>query len=121
MSILQYNSDYVQDFLDFSLHEAIKLTQSKIGYIGFYNEERMELAINKWSKEVMEEYDVFDPQIIFKLENIGLWGEAIRQRKAIIIIIIINDFQASNHLKKGHPEGHVNLYRFMTIPVFRNE
>ena len=23
--------------------------------------------------------------------------------------------------KKGHPEGHVNIYRFMTIPVLRNE
>ncbi|WP_321420256.1 ATP-binding protein [uncultured Methanomethylovorans sp.] len=117
VSILQYKSDSVQDFLDFALHEAIKLTQSKIGYICFYNEERMELTINKWSKEVMKECAVFDPQTIFKLENTGLWGEAIRQRKAIII----NDFQVPTPLKKGHPEGHVNLYRFMTIPVLRNE
>lgn len=75
MSILQYKSGSVEDFLDFALHEAIKLTQSKIGYIGFYNEERMELTINKWSKKVMEECAVFDPQTIFKLENTVLWGE----------------------------------------------
>ena len=32
--------------------------------------------------------------------------------------IIINDFHEANSLKKGYPDGHVALFRFLTVPVF---
>jgi len=34
--------------------------------------------------------------------------------------MILNDFQADNPFKKGYPEGHVHLYRYMTVPVFKD-
>ena len=37
-----------------------------------------------------------------------------RQRKPVLL----NDFQAPHHLKKGYPEGHAPLYRYLTIPIF---
>lgn len=113
LSILQYRPDSTQDFLDFTLNEAIKLTQSKVGYIYYYNEGSKEFILNTWSKDVMKECAVAKPQAIYKLENTGIWGEAVRQRKAIVV----NDFQAPNSLKKGYPEGHVKLYRYMTVPI----
>lgn len=113
VSILQYRPDSIQDFLDFTLNEAIKLTQSKIGYIYYYNEESMEFILNTWSKDVMKECAVSKPQTTYKLENTGIWGEAVRQRKEIVV----NDFQSPNPLKKGYPEGHVELYRYMTVPI----
>jgi len=39
----------------------------------------------------------------------------VRQRQPIIV----NDFQAANPLKKGYPAGHVNLSRFLTVPILR--
>ncbi len=116
LSILQYKSDSVQDFLDFALDEAIKLTQSKIGYIYHYSEERMEFTLNTWSKDVMKECMVIAPLNTYKLENTGIWGEVVRQRKTIVI----NDFHASDPLKKGYPTGHVVLHRFMTVPISKN-
>jgi PAS domain S-box-containing protein len=116
LSILQYKSDSVQDFLDFALDEAIKLTQSKIGYIYHYSEERMEFTLNKLSKDVMKECMVIAPLNTYKLENTGIWGEVVRQRKTIVI----NDFHASDPLKKGYPIGHVVLHRFMTVPISKN-
>lgn len=116
LSILQYKSDSVQDFLDFALDEAIKLTQSKIGYIYHYSEERMEFTLNTWSKDVMKECMVIAPLNTYKLENTGIWGEVVRQRKTIVI----NDFHASDPLKKGYPIGHVVLHRFMTVPISKN-
>lgn len=41
-------------------------------------------------------------------------GEAVRQGKPIIL----NDFQKEHALKKGYPEGHAPLNKFMTIPIF---
>ncbi|MDP3453530.1 MAG: ATP-binding protein, partial [Bacteroidales bacterium] len=85
-----------------------------IGYIYFYDETNKQFILNTWSKDVMQECKVMDPQTIYDLDKTGCWGEAVRQRKPIII----NDYQAYNHFKKGTPEGHVNLDKFLTIPVF---
>ena len=114
VNILQYPSDTIQKFLDNALAEAIRLTKSRIGYIYFYNEDRQEFELNSWSKEVMQQCSVTNPHTIYHLDKTGAWGEAVRQRKPIII----NDFTADNPHKKGYPEGHVHLSRFMTVPVF---
>jgi len=115
IDILQRPSGSTQDFLDYALEQAILLTESKIGYIYHYNEERGEFALNTWSKEVMEECSVVGPSTCCGLDKAGIWGEAVRQRRPIII----NDYQSGAPLKKGYPEGHVRLSKFMTIPVFR--
>lgn len=38
--ISEYNYKSLQDFLDYTLDEAILLTKSKIGYIYFYDDEK---------------------------------------------------------------------------------
>jgi PAS domain S-box-containing protein len=116
-SIIHYRTDSVQDFLDFALNESIKLTKSKIGYIYYYDEEKKEFSLNTWSNDVMKECSVTEPQTKYQLEHTGIWGEAVRQRREIIV----NDFQASNPLKKGYPEGHVKLLRYMTVPLIKND
>ncbi len=117
VDVLQHPAETIQDFLDFALDQAIALTGSKIGYIYHYNEERKEFTLNTWSKQVMAECSVIDAQTTYMLEKTGLWGETVRQRKPIVI----NAFEVPNPLKKGIPEGHVHLSRFMTIPIFRNK
>jgi len=115
--IFAHKFDSVQEFLDYALEEAISLTGSKIGYIYYYNEEKKEFTLNTWSKEVMSECSIVKPETCYKLDKTGIWGEAVRQRKAIII----NDFQAAHPLKKGYPKGHARLYRYMTVPVFSRD
>ncbi|MCB2195227.1 MAG: PAS domain S-box protein [Bacteroidetes bacterium] len=114
LNLIQKNVDSTQEFLDLALNEAINLTESKIGYIYFYNEELKQFTLNSWSKEVMKECSLTDPQTCYELDKTGIWGEAVRQRKPIVI----NDYKAKNDLKKGYPKGHVNLKRFMTVPIF---
>lgn len=104
----------IQDLLDFALQEAITLTGSEIGYISFYDDTKKEFTLNTWSKEVMEQCKITGPQTVYELDKMGIWGEAVRQAKPIIF----NDYQAPHPLKKGYPEGHAPLYRYLTIPVF---
>ncbi|MFH1116761.1 MAG: PAS domain S-box protein [Pseudomonadota bacterium] len=113
----QYGAACTQDLLDFALHEAVKLTGSKVGYIYHYDEEKRLFELNTWSKEVMKQCEVAEPKTLYELDKTGIWGEAVRQRKPVIV----NDFQAPNPLKKGYPEGHVELHNFMTIPIFSGE
>ncbi len=117
LSINQHSTDNIQNLLDYTLAEAIKLTGSKIGYIYFYDEDREEFSLNTWSKDVMKQCAVVEKQTIYMLSKTGLWGEAVRQRQPIMV----NDFEASNIYKKGLPEGHNPLKKYLTIPVFSNE
>lgn len=117
LDIMQHRSKTTQEFLDYALDEAIKITQSKIGYIYFYNEDSRQFILNTWSKDVMKECTITNPQTCYELDKTGIWGEAVRQRKPIVL----NDFQAAHPLKKGYPEGHAHLNKFMTVPVLKDD
>jgi len=113
LKIARYRATGTQEFLDYALDEAITLTGSKIGYIYHYHEDTQEFVLNTWSRDVMKECTIQEPQTVYQLDKTGIWGEAVRQRKAIVV----NDFQAPHPLKKGYPEGHAGLYKYLTIPV----
>jgi len=112
--ILQHQAPSVQALLDYALAEAIQLTESKIGYIYFYNEKKQEFTLNTWSDGVLNVCAVTDPHTVYQLNHTGIWGEAVRRRKKIMV----NDFQAPHPLKKGYPKGHVPLNKFLTVPIF---
>jgi PAS domain S-box-containing protein len=115
VDILQHTSMTVQDFLDYALEQAIKLTGSKIGYIYHYHEDRREFVLNSWSREVMPACTVVNQETKYELDKTGIWGEAVRQRRPIIV----NDYHAPDPLKKGAPAGHVQLEKFMTLPIIQ--
>ncbi|MBI5634267.1 MAG: GAF domain-containing protein [Nitrospirae bacterium] len=112
--ISQYRADNMQDLLDYALEKVIELTGSSLGYIYHYSEQKKEFILNSWSKEVMKECLITQPETVYQLEKTGIWGEAVRQGKPIIL----NDFQAPHPLKKGYPAGHSHLSNFMTVPLF---
>lgn len=114
VSILQHQSDSLQEFLNYALDQAIQLTGSKIGYIYHYSEEKQHFTLNTWSRDVMPACTVIDQVKEYDLRDTGFWGEVVRQRKPIVN----NNFAAPNPLKKGTPDGHVPLNKFMSIPVF---
>jgi PAS domain S-box-containing protein len=107
----------IKEIADFVLEEGVKLTQSKIGFLGFMGKDESILTIQSWSKSVMEECIVIDKPIHYPLEKAGLWGEAIRQRKPVIV----NNYSSPNPHKRGYPEGHVNLLRVLVLPVIDRE
>lgn len=113
VNVLQYQAVDIQDLLDYALAEALRLTASGYGYIYYYNEDKQRFILNSWSRGVMPACTVMNPQSEYELEKTGIWGEAVRQRKPIVV----NDFQEPNPLKRGYPEGHVHLSSFLTLPV----
>lgn len=117
VDIMQHRCGSLQEFLDYALEQTIQLTASKIGYIYHYDEDKRLFILNTWSKEVMPECRVIDPLNVYELDKTGYWGEAVRQRKPMVN----NDFSAPDPFKKGVPKGHVQLGKFMTIPVLKDQ
>ena len=102
-----------QEIMDFGLEEVLRLTESAVGYIYLYDEEQRLFTLYSWSREVLPACAIMDKQTSYELDQTGLWGEVVRQRSPIVV----NDFAASHDEKKGYPEGHVPLTRFLSIPV----
>lgn len=113
VAILQNSAKSTEGLLEFALNEAIKITDSEIGYIFTYDENEKRFEVNAFSQTVMENCKVADPKSCYELNETGIWGEAVRQRKPIMI----NDFVTENPLKKGYPEGHIKITRFLSLPI----
>ncbi|MDY0387858.1 MAG: PAS domain S-box protein [Methanolobus sp.] len=114
LKINQMTDASIKEIADFVQEEAVRLTRSQMGYIAFLNEEGTILIVYSWSKNMLKNCKVKEMKLEYPLESTGLWGEPIRQKKAIII----NDYDAPNPLKRGYPEGHNKLSRYMSIPIF---
>lgn len=114
LRISQSEAGSLKELLNFTLEEAISLSGSRLGYIYYYDEDKEEFVLHSWSSAVMQECTIAEPQAVYQLAKTGIWGEAVRQRRPIVV----NDFTAPNPLKKGYPRGHAELFRYFTIPVF---
>jgi PAS domain S-box-containing protein len=116
IKIMQNTSGDTHTLLDFALEEALRLTQSKFGCIFYCDENKKELVLHSWSKEMMEESSIADTNTRYEYGKTGIWGESVRQRKPIMI----NDVQLSNPSKKEDPFWHAAIFKFLSIPIFIN-
>jgi len=105
----------VKEVCDFVLEASMPLTRSDIGFMGFLNDEETQMTIHSWSKSVMEQCKIHDKPIVFSIAEAGVWGEAVRRRRPFII----NNYKSAEQ-KKGVPEGHVAISRFMAVPLIDN-
>ncbi len=104
----------VNEIMDFVLEKSLDLTGSSIGFISFGNEEESEYTTSVYSTNVMKECAVNKEDLRFTIEHSGLWGEAVRQRRPVIV----NDYETTTLYKKGHPEGHVLMKKLLLLPTF---
>ncbi|MBU1229027.1 MAG: PAS domain S-box protein [Proteobacteria bacterium] len=104
-----------QELLDYSLGQMLLLTASPLGYIYSYDEAQRRFTLDTWSKEAMDQCAVQDKQTVYELDATGVWGDAVRLREPVLL----NDFSTPDPRRKGCPEGHVPLSRFLTVPVIR--
>jgi putative nucleotidyltransferase with HDIG domain len=71
------------------------------------------MTIHRWSKQAMKQCAMTNKPILYPTSDAGLWGECVKQKKALLV----NDYQAPHPSKKGLPEGHVPIQRLLAVPV----
>lgn len=102
-----------KEIAEFALDRQVELTKSEIGFLGFMDEEGKVLDLHAWSRNVLDQCAVEDQVLHFPLEGAGLWADAVREGKPVIV----NDYQAHNPEKRFIPRGHIALRRFMGVPL----
>lgn len=104
----------LRDIADYALESGISLTGSDMGYFAFLSEDETMLTIQSWSKGTRGRCQVKKPLRVYTLEETGLWGEPVRQRRPVIV----NDYASSSSSARGTPPGHPPIRRFLSVPVF---
>jgi GAF domain-containing protein len=104
-----------QKVIDALVEEAIRCMKSQIGYFASMNDAEDVLTMLGWSKTAMAACTMIDKPIVYPLEETGLWGDAVRERKPVITNNYAN---CSKPTKKGYPEGHVRVVHHVNVPVW---
>ena len=106
----------MDDLLRHFLDEIERLTESRMGFFHFIDEEKGTISLQAWSTKTVESLcDVKKEGLHYPVSRAGVWADCLRDRKPVIH----NDYGALPH-KKGLPHGHVPVIRELTVPLFRS-
>lgn len=104
-----------KELSDYALEECVRLTQSDVGYLHFFNEDEETIQLYTWSKNALKQCTA-EKIAHYPLEKAGVWANCVRFKKPVIH----NDYQNLTK-KQGYPEGHFPVMRHMSVPVFDGE
>ena len=104
-----------EDMADYALAEAVRLTNSAVGYLHFMDEDQQTLELFSWSKKVQAECSAA-PSPHYPLEKAEIWADCARLRRPVIH----NDYPNTPN-RKGYPEDHFPVLRHLSIPILDGE
>ena len=102
-----------EQLVEHVVNEAVRLTNSKIGYFHFINPDQKTISLQAWSKSTLKDCSMGEKATHYPIADAGIWVDCIHEKKPVIH----NQYANVSH-KKGLPEGHVPLKRDMAVPIF---
>ncbi|MEI7999093.1 MAG: GAF domain-containing protein, partial [Candidatus Omnitrophota bacterium] len=100
-----------KELLTAGLELAEKLTDSKIGFLHFVNEDQETLELITWTAGALKGCTAaFDAH--YPVSQAGIWADSMRNRAPVIF----NDY-TGHTAKKGLPPGHATMTRLISVPV----
>ena len=104
----------VQTIIQFGLDEAVRLSESRIGFLHFVNADQQTIRLHAWSTATRDICTTVE-DTHYPIARAGVWVDCIHRREPVIH----NDYADLPH-KKGLPPGHVALVRDLSVPVFED-
>ena len=101
-----------KEIREFALESVVTLTNSKAGYLHFVNENDKTIELVSWSKGALKLCEA-NKATHYPIDEAGIWADSIRLR----IPVVHNDYQNIAD-KKGYPEGHFEVLRHLSVPIF---
>lgn len=97
------------------LESAEQLTNSQIGFLHFVNDDQETLELVTWTSGALRGCTAAHDSH-YPISSAGIWADCFRNRSPMVV----NDY-AAHTVKKGLPEGHAHLERFVSVPVIEGE
>ena len=100
------------ELYDSVLDHAVSITNSTIGFFHLISDDQRNIILNTWNNEALKTCKTLF-KTHYPIEQAGNWTDCIKVKGPVVY----NDFKNSPH-RKGFPEGHVSVKRFISVPVF---
>jgi len=100
-----------REIFEYALDEAVRLTDSAIGYLHQVNEDQSTLSLTTWNRTALKDCTAVH-ETHYPLAVAGVWADCARQRRPVVH----NDYQGLPD-KKGYPPGHTHVVRHLSVPV----
>ena len=101
----------LEQILQQGLDDAVRLTDSRIGYLHFVNPDQETIRLYTWSTGTKRVCTAVEATH-YPIAQAGIWVDCVHRREPVIH----NDYAAEPH-RKGLPDGHVALLRDLGVPV----
>jgi signal transduction histidine kinase/CheY-like chemotaxis protein/HPt (histidine-containing phosphotransfer) domain-containing protein len=103
------------ELLQRGIEEAVRLTDSEIGYLHFVNEDEKTIELYTWSQATLK-YCTATHDKHYPVPQAGVWADSLRQRRPVMH----NDYQSLPD-RHGYPEGHAHLVRHLGVPIIEGD
>lgn len=106
----------IDDILSRCLEACESSTNSKISFLHFINNNDGQIDLQIWSSNTLKICNVDKMELHYSIEKAGIWVDCAVKGEPVIA----NDYHSIKH-KKGLPQGHVNVIRMLTVPIFEDD
>ncbi|MDS4021374.1 MAG: PAS domain S-box protein [Candidatus Competibacter sp.] len=104
-----------RELLQRGIEEAVRLTDSEIGYLHFVNDDQETLQLYTWSADTLKHCTaVYDGH--YPISLAGVWADTARRRRPVVH----NDYQNLPD-RRGYPAGHAHLIRHLGVPIVEGD
>ena len=104
-----------KELYDYVLEETVRLTDSAIGFFHRVSDDQKTVVLTTWNSEALKNCSA-SYETHYPLEQAGNWVDCVRFGRPVIY----NDFPHAPN-RRGLPDGHVPVRRFMSIPVMEGD
>ena len=104
-----------REIYGYILDYAVRLSESAIGFFHLVSDDQKDIILTTWNQEALKNC-VASYASHYPAEQAGSWFDCVRLGHTVIY----NDFPHSPN-RKGLPEGHVPIRRFMSVPVLEGD
>lgn len=103
------------ELYQFVLEKTVAITESEIGFFHQFDDDNNTIKLTAWNTNTVENCKT-QQETHYPIEYAGNWVDCVKEGKPVVY----NEFKKSPN-QKGVPEGHVQLERFMSIPVMNGD
>ncbi|MBF0103430.1 MAG: response regulator [Desulfobacterales bacterium] len=104
-----------KELFDYTIENVVTLTDSTIGFFHQVSDDQKTIILTAWNQGALKNctasYGTHYP-----IQEGGIWVDCVRFKQPVVY----NNFKDAPN-KKGYPEGHNPIERFMSIPVLEGD
>jgi PAS domain S-box-containing protein len=110
-------SEPLQAVYDYALECAIRLTESKIGYLALVDQDAHTITIPSWTRNPDATEQTSRRSLTCPIVSAGSWADAVRTGEPVIL----NEVPQASSVDGSYPGNHTDTGRQVNVPIYSDD